>query len=273
MQSEYAHAGWTLHSDGSQWSPHQQCMRISSSLVPFTDCCARAPATSPSQVLRVVHDASNKHDRDALLVLNSAGAKVRHAHASLRVCFHVVDVKWGTESEREVEGGHDSGGGVRCWWLSLVPEPGQGAGEGHPRACMRLGVGGRRCITTQSLTGLHLQLRPCPALPPPHAHPTPGPRSAFCHTPLTSDPFWRNTTIPAASACMSVCAVTQTELHVARTAGEASGPPRMGKSLWPSPFKQHPLSSTLFMRVWRLQTWHRFPGLGCAHPHACPRGA
>ena len=73
---------------------------ISSSLVPFTDCCARAPATSPSQVLRVVHDASNKHDKDALLVLNSAGAKVRHAHASPRVCFQVVDVQVG-HRERE----------------------------------------------------------------------------------------------------------------------------------------------------------------------------
>ena len=155
------------------------------------------------------------------------------------------------------------GRGGRCWWL----RPG---GRGRAPTCMYAARCGGEEMHHDPLfdwSAFATATLPCP--PPPHAHPTPGPRSAFCHTPLTSDPFWRN----KASACMSVCAVTQTELHVARTAGEASGPPRMGKSLWPSPFKQHPLSSTLFMRVWRLQTWHRFPGLGCAHPHACPRGA
>ena len=63
------------------------------------------------------------------------------------------------------------GGGVRCWWLSLVPEePGQGAGEGHPRACMRLGVGGRRCITTLSFdwSAFATATLPCP-YPPPYA--------------------------------------------------------------------------------------------------------
>ena len=42
---------------------------------------------------------------------------------------------------------------------------GQGKGT-HVHVCGSV-WGGRRCITTLSLTGLHLQLRPCPALPPP----------------------------------------------------------------------------------------------------------
>ena len=41
---------------------------------------------------------------------------------------------------------------------------GQGKGT-HVHVCGSV-WGGRRCITTLSLTGLHLQLRPCPAPPP-----------------------------------------------------------------------------------------------------------
>ena len=50
----------------------------------------------------------------------------------------------GAQRARErLRGGGMTQGGGGSWWLSLVPEPGQGAGEGHPRACMRLSVGGR----------------------------------------------------------------------------------------------------------------------------------